>query len=115
MRTGFGSVVMAVIIMLAFASVASAATALGPAGSGNHTVNTCPGVAVTFSVDAGTTTGPTYQWSNASGPISGATSSTYETAVAGVYTVTVKGACAGEAVSETGTLVVDVAPVILGS
>ncbi|MBL0744322.1 immunoglobulin domain-containing protein [Chryseolinea lacunae] len=84
-------------------------------GPSDQTV--CEGAAVTFTVDAGVTTNPTYQWAKDGTDISGATSATYTissvvAADAGDYTVIVGGACPAPAVVPTATLTVNVAPVI---
>lgn len=116
MKIGFRSVVMAVIIMLALASASIAADPiqLGPAGGPGHDEAICPGTSVTFSVDAGTTSGPHYEWKLGTSPAPDATDSpTYEAKAAGTYTCKVTGTCAGEAISEEGRVTMLVPPVIL--
>ena len=74
--------------------------------TGNQTV--CEGSSVTFTVNAGVTTSPTYQWRFNGTPIGGATSSSYTIATtttgdAGNYDVVVTGDC-GSVTSATALL-----------
>ena len=71
----------------------------------------CSGNAATFTVVA---TGPglSYQWYNSGGPISGATSASYTTGVAGSYYCVVSGTYSPAATSNTVTLTVNTPPVI---
>ena len=120
MNVGFRSVVMAVIIMLALASASFAAATplgvdgkLGPATGDGHTASICPATTVDLVVDAGTTTGPHYAWSEDTLGAVGTDSATYQAAAGGVYKCTVTGDCAGQAVSEVCTVTMLVPPVIL--
>ena len=49
----------------------------------------CLGSTVTLSISSGSAAGNTYQWSDANGTISGATSSTYSASSSGTYSVTI--------------------------
>ena len=53
------------------------------------TATACSGASVTLSMVGFASTSYTYQWSDANSAISGATSSTYTTSVAGSYTLTI--------------------------
>ncbi|HEY3404802.1 MAG TPA: PKD-like domain-containing protein [Ohtaekwangia sp.] len=80
----------------------------------------CAGQNVTFSVDAGVTTGVSYQWRKNGSNIGGATSSTYTitNAVAGdagSYDVVISGACAPSLPSSAATLTVNPIPDALAS
>jgi pectate lyase len=68
----------------------------------------CAGGSVALSANAGT--GLTYQWSNASGTISGATTGTYTATVASTYTVKVTNSNACSATSTATTITVNSAP-----
>ncbi|MCE2994785.1 MAG: autotransporter-associated beta strand repeat-containing protein, partial [Flammeovirgaceae bacterium] len=83
--------------------------------TGNQTV--CEGSSVTFTVNAGVTTTPTYQWRFNTTPIAGATNSSYTiptttTGDAGSYDVVVSGTCTPSATSAASTLTINTAPVI---
>ncbi|MFN7492235.1 MAG: immunoglobulin domain-containing protein, partial [Cyclobacteriaceae bacterium] len=83
--------------------------------TGNQTV--CEGASVTFTVNAGVTTSPTYQWRFNTTPIAGATNSSYTiptttTGDAGNYDVVVSGACTPSATSAASILTINTAPVI---
>ncbi|MDZ7608273.1 MAG: immunoglobulin domain-containing protein [Cyclobacteriaceae bacterium] len=75
----------------------------------------CAGQSVTFSVNAGVTTSPTYQWRKNSVDIPGATNATYTVAAtvagdAGSYDVVVSGSCAGTATSTVAALTINALP-----
>ncbi|MDZ7608271.1 MAG: hypothetical protein U5K79_22425 [Cyclobacteriaceae bacterium] len=79
----------------------------------------CAGQSVTFSVNAGVTTSPTYQWRKNSVDIPGATNATYTVAAtvagdAGSYDVVVSGSCAGTATSTVAALTINALPNISG-
>ncbi|MBI3217874.1 MAG: immunoglobulin domain-containing protein, partial [Bacteroidetes bacterium] len=81
--------------------------------TGNQTV--CAGASVTFTVNAGATTSPTYQWRFNTTPIAGATSSSYTiptttTGDAGSYDVVVSGVCTPSATSAASTLTINELP-----
>jgi hypothetical protein len=85
------------------------------AGPSSQTV--CAGQSVTFSVNAGVTTGVTYQWRKGGSNISGATSSSYTIAStvagdAGSYDVVVSGTCTPPVTSSAATLTINALPAI---
>ncbi|MFD0998047.1 immunoglobulin domain-containing protein [Ohtaekwangia kribbensis] len=84
-------------------------------GPSNQTV--CAGQSVTFSVNAGVTTGVTYQWRKGGSNISGANSSSYTIAStvagdAGSYDVVVSGTCTPPVTSSAATLTINALPAI---
>ena len=64
------------------------------------------GQTVTLTASVTGTAPFTYQWSNANGPIPGATAATYTTGMGGVYTVTVRNAAGSSTASATVTVVI---------
>jgi hypothetical protein len=79
----------------------------------------CAGQSVTFTVNAGVTTGVTYQWRKGGVNIGGATASSYTIAAtvaadAGNYDVVVSGTCTPAVTSAVATLTVNALPVITG-
>ncbi|HTJ51971.1 MAG TPA: immunoglobulin domain-containing protein, partial [Cyclobacteriaceae bacterium] len=81
------------------------------------TQTVCVGQSVTFSVNAGVTTSPTYQWKKGGVNIPGANSSTYTiasvvTADAATYTVSVGGTCTPAILSSNAVLNVNTLPAI---
>ena len=74
----------------------------------------CSGNTATFTV-AATGPGLAYQWYNSAGSISGATSASYTTGVAGGYYCVVSGTYSPAATSNTATLTVNTAPPITRS
>ncbi|MFD1002641.1 immunoglobulin domain-containing protein, partial [Ohtaekwangia kribbensis] len=75
------------------------------------------GQSVTFSVNAGVTTGVTYQWRKGGSNISGANSSSYTIATtvvgdAGSYDVIVSGTCTPAVTSSAATLTINALPTI---
>src|SRR5207244_3200119 len=87
----------------------------GPSIPGQPAPTTaCPGSPFSFSVTAGGTPAPTYQWRKDGAPIAGATSSTYGSASAsasdaGSYDCVVSNPC-GSVTSTAASLVVSSAP-----
>ena len=79
----------------------------------------CAGQSVTFTVNAGVTTGVTYQWRKGGVNIGGATGSSYTIPVtvaadAGSYDVVVSGTCTPPVTSAAATLTIDALPAITG-
>ncbi|MDZ7608278.1 MAG: immunoglobulin domain-containing protein [Cyclobacteriaceae bacterium] len=78
----------------------------------------CAGQSVTFSVNAGVTTSPTYQWRKNSVDIPGAQRHLYSSGNsgghAGSYDVVVSGSCAGTATSTVAALTINALPNISG-
>ncbi len=86
-------------------------------GPASQTV--CAGQSVTFTVNAGVTTGVSYQWRKGGVNIVGATGSSYTIPVtvaadAGSYNVVVSGTCTPPVTSAAATLTIDALPVITG-
>jgi nucleoside phosphorylase len=107
-----------VVVSNAVGSVTSSAATVAVTAGSPVTITTQPqsvtinlGQLATLSVIATGTAPLSYQWRNASGNIVGATSSTYATAVAGVYTVVVMNAT-GSITSNPATVTVASAPTI---
>jgi hypothetical protein len=78
----------------------------------------CAGQSVTFTVNAGVTTGVTYQWRKGGVNIGGATASSYTIPItvaadAGNYDVVVSGTCTPSVTSSPAALVINVVPVIV--
>jgi hypothetical protein len=79
----------------------------------------CAGQSVTFTVNAGVTTGVSYQWRKGAVNIGGATGSSYTIPVAaaanaGSYDVMVSGSCTPPVTSAAATLTVNALPAITG-
>ncbi len=86
-------------------------------GPASQTV--CAGQSVTFTVNAGVTTGVSYQWRKGGVNIGGATGSSYTIPVvaaadAGSYDVVVSGTCTPSVTSAVATLTVNALPAITG-
>ncbi len=87
---------------------AKAATTITTQPAATKTV--CAGVSSTISVSATAEGTPTYQWYDAGGAISGATSSSYTPTSSGTYYVIVTGGC-GTATSTNSLVMIDPLPV----
>jgi plastocyanin len=86
-------------------------------GPASQTV--CAGQSVTFTVNAGVTTGVSYQWRKGAVNIGGATGSSYTIPVtaaadAGSYDVVVSGTCTPAVTSAAATLIINALPAITG-
>ena len=90
-------------------SATSSATTVTVNSSPTATIN--PAGATTFCIggsvvlNTNTGTGLTYQWSNGTGPISGATNSSYTANTSGTYTVTITDASSSCSATSGGTVV----------
>src|SRR5215204_2922631 len=87
--------------------------------TGPATQTVCAGQSVTFTVNAGVTTGVSYQWRKGVTNIVGATGSSYTIPVvvaadAGTYNVVVSGTCTPSVTSANATLTVNDLPAITG-
>ncbi len=95
----------------ATSATTSVVVGIGPAAVilPSGTVGICPGSTITLS--AGNSAGVTYQWSDASGPIAGATQNTYTTGVAGTYIVKVSTSATCFTISPATTVFINPLPV----
>lgn len=66
-------------------------------------LSVCPGQSITLSLQNSQGTGTTYQWSDNSGPIAGATNATYTTSPAGPNTFSCNVTCSNSGLSATST------------
>ncbi len=89
-------------------AVAVVVNALPTAGISSSSTHFCAGSSLALNANTGT--GLTYQWNNASGIITGATSVSYTASVAGTYSVKVINAANCSATSQAYAVTVDALP-----